>query len=124
MIPFKWQARAWSSKYKWQKTIDLDALESKVEVAIAVIFSHALGNYISCQFGMLVEVMTKLACAHAGKKNCFEASIEAQLGKGTAFAGKKSKLQTNGCSLSTDANDVGEAKGHQQVMAIGSSAHQ
>lgn len=74
---------------------------------------------------MMVELMTKLSCAHEGnRKNCFEASIEAQLGKGTAFSGKKSKLQTNGCSLETGGNDVGESQGHQQVMAIGSSSHQ
>jgi len=124
MVPFKWQAREWSSKYKWQSTIDLDALEDKVQVAIAIMYSQALSKFISCQFGMMVEIMTKLSCAHAGKKNCFSASIESELGKGTAFAGKKSKLQTNGCSLATNTSDVGEAKGHQQIMAIGSSSHQ
>lgn len=124
MVPFKWQAREWSSKYKWQSTIDLDALQNKVEIAIAIMFSQALGNFISCQFGMMIEVMAKLSCAHAGRKKCFDVAIEAQLGKGTAFAGKKSKLVTNGCSLASGADDVGESKGHQKIVAISSSAHQ
>lgn len=115
MVPFQWIARTFGPRNKWMTTVSMAKMDQKVQGAIVQIMSEAIGKQIKCHGDMLINLMTKLSCAAAEGKDCFEATMESDQGDQTIFAKTATKIRNNAASINVSGEAVDTKDGHGKL---------
>lgn len=93
-------------------------MDQKVQSAIVTINAEAFGRQIKCHGDLMVNVMAKIACAAAKKDKCFDATMMADQGNQTVFAGNENDVRSNAVTIKIDGEAISKKDGHKSLNII------
>jgi len=93
----------------------MNKMDQKVQGAIVQIMAEAIGKQIKCHSSVLADIFTKVACASAGKSDCFDSTMVADQGDQTLFAKTETVVKSNCASIDVPGEAISVKDGHGKL---------